>query len=76
MEFGAALRVRRDEWIIERADATSSVPPKPQVDLGNICCLTNFLSGLDEEHFRLVHVAIEAKAVPAVAAMLRYAETG
>lgn len=44
--------------------------------MGNICCLNNFLSGLDEEHFRLVHVAIEAKAVPAVATMLHYAETG
>jgi hypothetical protein len=33
------------------------------------------LGGIDEEHFRLVHVAIEARAIPAVAAMLRYAET-
>lgn len=47
----------------------------PKVALGNICCLTNFLGGIDEEHFRLVHVVIEANAVPAVAAMLQYAET-
>ncbi len=46
-----------------------------KVDLGNICCLNNFLGGIDEEWFRLVHVAVEAKAAPAVAAMLRYAES-
>lgn len=37
--------------------------------LGNICCLNNFLGGVDEEWFRLVHVAIEAQAAAAVAAL-------
>ena len=37
------------------------------VELGNIVCLTNFLGGVDEEWFRLVHVEIEARAAPALA---------
>lgn len=49
--------------------------PHKKVALGNICCLNDFLGGIDEEHFRLVHVTIEANAVPAVAAMLQYAAT-
>ena len=32
------------------------------IELGNICCRFNFNGGVDEEHFRLVHVAIEAAA--------------
>ena len=36
------------------------------IQLGNIVCLNNFLGGLDEEWFRLVHVEIEAKAAPAL----------
>ncbi len=32
------------------------------VDLGNIALIQNFLGGIDEEWFILVHVAIEAKA--------------
>ena len=35
---------------------------KSQVSLGNIALLQNFLGGLDEEWFILVHVAIEAQA--------------
>lgn len=45
-----------------------------QVALGNICCVNNFLGGLDEEWFRLVHVEIEAKAARAVSAILHYVE--
>jgi indoleamine 2,3-dioxygenase len=38
------------------------------IRLGNICRLVNFLGGLDEEWFVLVHIAIEAEAGPALAA--------
>ena len=40
------------------------------IELGNIVCLNNFLGGVDEEWFRLVHVEIEAKAGPALASIL------
>ncbi len=39
------------------------------IELGNIVCLHNFLGGQDEEWFRLVHVAIEARAGDALAAL-------
>jgi indoleamine 2,3-dioxygenase len=38
------------------------IDAKGPIELGNICCLFNFYGGIDEEHFRLVHVAIEASA--------------
>lgn len=37
--------------------------------LGIIVCLHNFLGGVDEEWFRLIHVAIEVQAAPCVAAI-------
>ena len=40
------------------------------VQLGNVVCLNNFLGGLDEEWFRLVHVEIEMCAAPALASIL------
>jgi indoleamine 2,3-dioxygenase len=40
------------------------------IELGNICLLQNFLGGQDEEWFVLIHVAIEAKAGPALSAIL------
>ena len=39
------------------------------VELGNIALLQNFLGGADEDWFILVHVDIEAKAAPAIAAL-------
>ena len=33
-------------------------------------CLQNFLGGPDEEHFRLVHIEIEAKAGPAITQLI------
>jgi indoleamine 2,3-dioxygenase len=39
------------------------------IELGYICLLQNFLGGQDEEWFVLIHVAIEAKAGPALAAI-------
>lgn len=36
------------------------------IALGNIALIQNFLGGIDEEWFILVHVAIEAKAAPAL----------
>lgn len=44
-------------------------PSKP-IELGNIALLQNFLGGIDEEWFILVHVAIEAKAVQALRVLL------
>jgi indoleamine 2,3-dioxygenase len=38
------------------------------IDLGNIALIQNFLGGIDEEWFILVHVAIESKAKPALVA--------
>ncbi len=44
------------------------IAPDEPVALGNIALLQNFLGGIDEEWFVLVHVDIEAKAGPALAA--------
>ncbi|KAI8467659.1 MAG: hypothetical protein J3K34DRAFT_523547 [Monoraphidium minutum] len=37
------------------------------IALGNVACINNFLGGVDEEWFRLVHVSIEAAAGPGLA---------
>jgi indoleamine 2,3-dioxygenase len=37
-----------------------------EVELGNIALIQNFLGGIDEEWFILVHVDIEQKAIPAL----------
>lgn len=42
------------------------IDPKGPVALGNITLIQNFLGGIDEEWFILVHVAIEARAADAV----------
>src|SRR5207253_9350357 len=44
--------------------------PNRPIELGNIALLQNFLGGQDEEWFVVVHVAIEAKAGPALAAIV------
>src|SRR5919106_2461755 len=44
--------------------------PNCPIELGNIALLQNFLGGQDEEWFVIVHVAIEAKAGPALAAVV------
>jgi indoleamine 2,3-dioxygenase len=44
--------------------------PARAIELGNIALLQNFLGGQDEEWFVVIHVAIEAKAGPALAAIL------
>lgn len=44
------------------------IDPKGPVALGNIALRQNFLGGMDEEWFILVHVDIEAKAAPALTA--------
>jgi len=46
------------------------IDPDGPVALGNIVLLQNFLGGLDEEWFVLIHVDIEAKAAPAIASLL------
>lgn len=40
-----------------------------EIECGNIALIQNFLGGLDEEWFILVHVEIERKAGPALAAL-------
>jgi indoleamine 2,3-dioxygenase len=41
------------------------------IELGNLARLLNFYGGLDEEWFVLIHIVIEAKAAPAIAAAVR-----
>lgn len=43
--------------------------PQQPIELGNIALLQNFLGGIDEEWFILVHVDIEAKAIPGLQAV-------
>ncbi|MGH8630905.1 MAG: hypothetical protein ACREU7_09105, partial [Burkholderiales bacterium] len=43
--------------------------PRRPIALGNIVLLQNFLAGIDEEWFILIHVDIEAKAGSAIAAL-------
>ena len=45
------------------------------IELGNIALLQNFLGGMDEEWFILVHVDIEARAGSALAGMLEMSNT-
>ncbi len=40
------------------------------IELGNIALAQNFLGGVDEEWFILIHIDIEAKAAPGIAAIL------
>ena len=42
------------------------IDPCQPVALGNIALLQNFMGGVDEEWFILIHVDIEAKAIPAL----------
>lgn len=48
--------------------------PSGPIALGNIVLLQNFLGGLDEEWFILVHIDIEAKAAPALTATIQAQE--
>jgi len=48
-----------DNWV--RLDQTQPV------ELGNVMIYQNFLGGLDEDWFILIHIDIEAKAAPALA---------
>src|SRR5262249_9386423 len=45
--------------------------PAGPIAAGNLALEQNFLGGLDEEWFVVVHVAIEARAAPAIAALGR-----
>ena len=46
------------------------IEPEGPVSLGNIVLLQNFLGGIDEEWFILIHVEIEAKASQALRAIV------
>ena len=53
--------------------------PSREIEIGNIGLIQNFLGGIDEEWFILIHVEIERKAAPAMAvlaACLDAAEAG
>jgi indoleamine 2,3-dioxygenase len=53
--------------------------PTREVECGNVALIQNFLGGLDEEWFILIHVDIERKAAPAIEALhscIDLAETG
>ena len=43
--------------------------PQQPATLGNIALLQNFWGGVDEEWFILIHIDIETRAIPAIAAM-------
>lgn len=45
----------------------SRLDKKHPIELGNIVLAQNFLGGIDEEWFILIHIDIEAKAIPALA---------
>ncbi len=45
--------------------------PQKFIELGNIVLLQNFLGGLDEEWFVLVHIEIEAKAGPGLVGLVQ-----
>src|SRR5919109_985046 len=51
-------------------DNWKRLDPNRPIELGNIALLQNFLGGQDEEWFVTVHVAIEAKAGSALAAIV------
>ena len=43
--------------------------PSREIECGNLGLIQNFLGGIDEEWFILIHVEIERKAAPALAAL-------
>ena len=47
----------------------SRFDPAREIECGNIALIQNFLAGIDEEWFILIHVDIERKAAPGVAAL-------
>lgn len=47
------------------------INPSGPIALGNIALIQNFLGGIDEEWFVLVHIEIEAKAAPALRAIIK-----
>jgi indoleamine 2,3-dioxygenase len=49
--------------------------PSREVECGNLALIQNFLGGIDEEWFILIHVDIERKAAPAIAALPACLET-
>lgn len=50
--------------------------PSKGIVLHNVVCTSNFGGGVDEEWFQGIHIVIEAQAVPAIAAILRYQSNG
>jgi indoleamine 2,3-dioxygenase len=52
-------------------DNWQRIDPQGPIEMGNIALLQNFLGGIDEEWFVIVHVDIEAKAAGALHAIAR-----
>lgn len=48
----------------------SKLDPEAGIELGNLVRIENFYGGIDEDWFVLVHVAIEAKAGPAISKLI------
>lgn len=64
-----------DNWV--RIDSTEAMPDQTSIEeisLNNISIFQNFLGGLDEDWFILIHIDIEAKAAPALAAIPKVLE--
>ena len=55
-------------------DNWKRLDPSGPIEIGNIALLQNFLGGLDEEWFILIHVDIEAKAAPALTGIIHAQE--
>lgn len=59
-----------DNWVrIDAAESMQGHAPPGTIAIGNIRIFQNFLGGLDEDWFILIHIDIEAKAAPALAAI-------
>jgi indoleamine 2,3-dioxygenase len=72
-----ANRLRRPPALCYASHALGNwrrLDPEGPIALGNLAVLQNFLGGMDEDWFILVHVALEAAAAPIVAAGLRAQE--
>jgi hypothetical protein len=62
------------EWFrlinVRQQDTSSAVKQSEMIiPVHAVLSLQNFLGGMDEEWFRLIHVSIEAAAAPAIAAL-------
>lgn len=72
--FGVAQQLGRPPVLSYASYALHNwrrLDPQKPIELGNIVLLQNFLGGLDEEWFVLIHIDIEAKAGPGLQGLLQ-----